>query len=349
MSIPTYSPGELVSMAWDRGEELAESTANKSRALLDQAMGQAGAAPSMTGATFAFNPQVTEPGVFIPQLAEGASMEMFETWWDGIINRLGQDYSQYIDRFFPNECDYFEKAQQWICNAIENGGTGIAPRVEEQIWERDRARILRDSDRAEQEITSNFAGRGYVLPPGAMVGGILRVRNESQSNIAQSSRERAIQQAQIEIENVRLAVSQAIELRMQVTSAARDYIATLAGTSGVSAQLIPSITDSQSRLISAASGFYQARIAVKDLELKATTANAGMQQTANEANQRAQMQAARNLVDAAIEGAKMLATQSAAALNALNTSTSTSASANNSVGYSYSNDTDSSAPTKTVT
>lgn len=96
------------------------------------------------------------------------------------------------------------------------------------------------------------------------------------------------------------------------------------------------MTDSQSRLISAASDYYRSRITTKELELKAVMPNAECQQQANSKNQDAQMQTIRNKVDAAIEAAKALRTQISALLNALHTSASISAGDSYSRGVSYS-------------
>lgn len=345
----TYTPAELVAMAWDRGEALSNSLSTQSVGFLNQALGVAGSAARMNPAALSFSAAVAEPDVIIPKLAEGASMELFDSWWNGITDQLTERFSWFISTYFPNECDYLGKAQGWICKALTSGGTGIAPRVEEQIWERDRSRILRDAARAEEEAMTSFAARGFPLPPGALAGMVQRIRNDAQDRVAQSSRERAIQAAQLEVENVRFAVQQAVGLYTSAVGAARDFISALASTSGVSAQLIPSVTDSQSRLISAASSYYQARIAVKELELKASTTGAEFNQQANTANQAAQMQVQRAMVDSALEAAKMLATQAAAALNAFHISVGTDARVATTVGYNYGGDVSTDVPPKTGT
>jgi phage-related baseplate assembly protein len=100
--------------------------------------------------------------------------------------------------------------------------------------------------------------------------------------------------------------------------------------------------------MSAASDYYRARISVEELRLKAAMPNGEWKQEANKENQDAQMQALRNRVDAAIEAAKAMATEVAAALNALHVSSSTSGSGGTSVNYSYRGEVSSSVSPKTT-
>jgi len=250
---------------------------------------------------FEFEVNVTEPPVQIPTLAEGASIEMFSSWWLQINDALVDNFTWFIDNYFPNECDYLGKAQSWICKTLAEGGTGMAPAVEEQIWQRDRARLLRDSKRATDELLATFASRGFPLPPGAAVAATLSINKDAQDKIAQASRDVAIKQAEIEIENVRFAVENAIKLYTGAIAAAGDFIKALAGTTGNMSQLIPSVTDSQAKLISAASEYYRARISVEELRLKAAMPVAEWGQRVNEKNVDNSMVLINKQVDADLE------------------------------------------------
>ena len=231
--------------------------------------------------TFVFNADVAEPDVFIPTHADGASLEMFDTQWDKITDKLAGMYADFIRRYFPNECDYLGHAQHWICDTLTKGGTGINPIVERQIWDRDRSRLLTEADRAEQEAMSTFAARGFPMPPGALHGAVRRIRAETRDKLAQASRDVAIKQAEMEVENVRFAVDKALSLYGVVMDAAKNFIAAMATGAGTSAQLLPSVTDSQSKLISAANEYYRSRISVEELRLKAATTAAELTHQAN--------------------------------------------------------------------
>ena len=323
---------QAVDRAWGNAIQVADAKSRFSDNLFDKAIGASGNAGKMTAARFTFSPNVIEPPVAIPELAEGATLEVFQSWWTRVNDALTDNFAWFINTYFPNECNYLGKAQQWICDTLTNGGTGMNPHVEDQIWQRDRARLLKDAQRAKGEALATFAARGFPLPPGAAAAALQQIAADTQDKIAQASRDVAIKQAEIEIENVRFAVEKAIGLYSAAISAAADFIKALAGTTGNMSQMIPSITDSQSKLIGAASEYYRARIAVEELRLKAAMPAAEWEQQARTKNLEAEMQALRSRVDAAIAAAQSLGTQASAALNGLHASASISGTGTGSVG-----------------
>ena len=333
---PLPSAHEVVGAAWAKAEQMTVRYDQIVNGNFEEAMRRAQGGASMLPAYLQFDAEVPVPDVEIPRLAEGASLEMFDNWWNGIIDKLAGLYAGYMDRYFPNDCEYLKHAQQWICNAITQGGTGLNPVVEGQIWERDRGRILREAGRAEQEAVSMFAARGFPLPPGALNGALTRIQADTRDKLAQASRDVAIKQAELEVENVRFAVQQAIGLYGTAIGAAKDYMMAMAGSASSPVQLLPSVTDSQSRLIAAASDYYRSRIAAKELQLKAAMPNAEYQQQANSKNLDARVQSIKNSVDAAVEAAKALSVQAAALLNSLHVSSSVSSSLSTSRGSSFS-------------
>lgn len=326
---------QLVNAAWRKAEQVAANAETKTASMFDKALGEAGTAKYMNPATMNFGVNVQEPDVLIPRIAEAASIENFQHWWTGAIDTLADQFANFIDQYFPNECGYLQAAQRWICNTIENGGTGINPIVEQQIWARDRSRLLADARSQEAELIDGFAARRYPIPPGAAVGAVIKLRAEAAGKIAQASRDVAIKQAELEVENVKFAVDKAIGLYSAAMGAAGDYIKSLVSSSGNMSQLLPSVTDSQSRLIGAAADYYRARIQVEDLRLKASMPNGEWRQQANVKNVDNEMQAMRNRVDAAIEAAKAMAQQASAALNAMHASASMSDSVGTSHSWSY--------------
>ena len=90
------------------------------------------------------------------------------------------------------------------------GGTAIPADVEAQLWQRDRSRLLMDAQRATEDTVDSWASRGFPLPPGAAVNARLTIQRDVQGKIAESSRERAIKNADIIIENIRIGLQQGI-------------------------------------------------------------------------------------------------------------------------------------------
>ena len=92
-----------------------------------------------------------------------------------------------------------------LINMLTSGGTSLPPAVEDQVWERERARILKEVTRANRQTVDSMAARGFPLPPGAMNMSLLMTEADAQEKISQSSREVAIKQIDVLIENIRTA------------------------------------------------------------------------------------------------------------------------------------------------
>ena len=341
---PAAVVADVFNIAWDKAQSLSSSTEQGFARAIEMGVD----APTMTPARIDYSSSVIEPTVNIPINAEGASVERFEEFSGMVIDKLAGLFGGFMTEFFPNECGYLQKAQQWICDALTNGGTGIKPHVENQIWQRDRARVLADVKRAGDELLAAFAARGFPLPPGAATHAMHLTQFDGQNKIAQASRDVAIKQVEIEIENVRFAVESAISLYGSAIAAASDYIKALSIGPTAAMQVVPSVTDSQSRLIGAASEYYRARIAVKELELRATLPNAEMDQAARAKRGDWQIALVHARVRAAMAAAQGLSSQAAAALNGLHASASIGGSSSTSVGYSYGGDVAGDVPPKTV-
>jgi hypothetical protein len=342
------TPAEVVSDVFNAAWDQASSKSATSSNFFSAALSEGTVASSMAAADLGFIPSVIEPLVDIPTTAAGATVEKFEEYTDLVIDKLSGLFAGYLSTYFPDERAVLGEAEAWLTQALTTGGTGLAPAIEDQIWQRDRARLLAEASRISDELVAAFAARGFPLPPGALLHQQYLVQRDTQDKIAQSSREAAIKAAEMELDNIRFAVQQAVDLYKAAMANAADYIKALSIGPQVGMQIVPSVTDSQSRLISAASEYYRARIGVEELKLKAKLPDAEWEQAARIKNGDWVMEMVKNRVSAAIEAARGLSTQAAAALNGLHASVSVGASASNSVGYSYSGDTSGEAPVKTA-
>lgn len=322
---------DIFNQAWAYGTQKAA----ESNDYLDQAVTATGEAPTITPATTGFTPAIIEPQVNIPAQAEGASIAKFNELASTVMTELSNKFAGYIATYFPDDSAYLTETEAWLYKTINEGGTGIPEKVQNQIWERSRSQILREADRAIDETISTWAARRFPMPPGAATHQVLMINQAAAEKIAESSRAQAIKNADIEIENIRFAVQQSILLYNSATQAAMDYIKSLSIGYTSSMQVVPSITDSQSKLIGAASEYYRARISVEDLKLRASLSNAEFAQQAELKNKDYRMEKARLRVDAATEAAKSLGVQAASALNSLHASAGLSQSQSASTSYSY--------------
>lgn len=93
-----------------------------------------------------------------------------------------------------------------------DGGTGLPAAIERALFERSRSRLDEEGTRAIQEVHDEFGTRGFSEPNGMLANRVARVRQDVQNRAADINRDLTIQVHNVEIENLRFAVSQGIAL-----------------------------------------------------------------------------------------------------------------------------------------
>jgi len=92
------------------------------------------------------------------------------------------------------------------------GGTGLPPAVEDALFSRVRERDSAETNRAVQDAVDTWASRGYSMPPGMLTKAASVIREQGRLKAAETNREVFVQAAQMEIENLRFAVTQGMAL-----------------------------------------------------------------------------------------------------------------------------------------
>lgn len=96
------------------------------------------------------------------------------------------------------------------------GGTGIAPAVEQAIWDRARTREVAAAQANLDEVTRNAEARGFALPTGAFHAQLREAQKTLWAKSAEFSRDVAIKQAELEQANAKHAIEQGIALETQL-------------------------------------------------------------------------------------------------------------------------------------
>lgn len=305
---------------------LAERKAGQSEAYGGQAVNSATGNPDVQAPTIDSVGSVREPGVSIPSRASGADMALFESTYDRVMTDFTDKYAEFLVRFFPQNLALMNAVESWLQSAI-SGGTGINSNVERQIWQRDRDRITNEFQATSDEAISAWAAKGFPLPPGAAVGALADITIKRAHAIAAISRDAAIKAWDTEIENVRFAITSAIDLRSKAIAAAGDFIRALAVAPQLAAQMSTQAADAQARLISAAASFYNARISAEELVLRHDIAQADLDFKAADSSARNRVEYVQAKVQAATAVTQSLGQQAAAALNAVSATAQISESA----------------------
>jgi hypothetical protein len=312
---------QIVNAAWANGQQLTIDAANR----VDSAIALAGPAPLVNTPALdtSYVPPVS-PGL-VPSDPSDAKAIYDDTNAE-ISQKLEDGFASFQATYFPDIQPAADAALDWLLKSLTTGGTGIGAGTEAQIWERDRARILGESGRAEAEAFSTFANRGFPLPPGALNAGLLQIRKTAADQLAAQSRDIAIKTADTEIENARLAVQQATSLRLSALAAAGDYIKTLVLGPQTAMQLATGLVGLRNDFNRSLVSLYQAQTAAIEPRVRLAIADADLKMRGEEANQRSQLTVIEAKVRAALEAAQQMATQAAGLLNGIHAGVSISGS-----------------------
>ena len=172
------------------------------------------------------NTQITAtPPTFTGSLDDPTSTTLsnYDANAGALVDKLATTFSDFLNTWFPRTNACLTAAEQWLCDTIQNGGTGIPADVENQIWERSRARELVEASRLEAEAAEDFARRGFSMPPGALADRVDRIRQDTANKISTHGRDVAIKQAEIAIDTIKFAVSEALKYRLAAIQAALEY------------------------------------------------------------------------------------------------------------------------------
>src|SRR5690554_4050149 len=132
----------LVEQIIDRALSVGMDKSNQADALASTAIAYAsGSSWIDPHPTVNFTPADVEPPVNIPFNASGIDTSLYSSTYTQIVNDLADKFARFFDEYFPAKCDFVAKAQDWLCEVLDEGGTGVNPVVEEQLWQRDRARV----------------------------------------------------------------------------------------------------------------------------------------------------------------------------------------------------------------
>lgn len=198
----------------------------------------------------------------------------YESQRDRLIALLSDKLADFFTTYYPLAADAFDEATNWLVNTITVGGTGISPAVEDQIWQRGRDRIIADGARVESQTLNEFAARGLALPSGAMASRLQEVRFEQLTKTQELSRDVAIKQADLEVENLKFAVDLAVKSRMQAMGVAVDYIRALMSGADTASRVALLNADAKARLVSATADLYRARLSRDEIAMRIPLANA---------------------------------------------------------------------------
>ena len=316
----TYS-ANIINATWDLANAKYDTYEQKIAAITDAATGWLStlAAPHITAGTVS-DPTVVEPQVDIPSTQSASDiMNMFDTKYLELVAMLVDKFTAFQTTYFPDDSAVYTAAENWLQAAITNDH-GLPPAVAAQILTDDKDRIVADAARAADTVLAQFASRRFPLPPGAATAATIEIQQKAQDEIAASSRKLMM----TSVEQLRWVVEKTLSLRQLAMDSAIKYITALASGPEMASRLVGVGYDAQSKLISAASQFYNSRVAAAELTSKVGQFNVSTALTAAEKNQAADLTLIEDRLKALLSETQALAQMTTAMLNNLHSSSGTS-------------------------
>lgn len=274
---------QIINATW------AEAQANKAEftAKLTAAMNDfldVTAAPHITAGSVSI-PTIAEPAVDIPATqSAGDILVEFNTQRQAIIAELVQKFVDFRTTYFPDESNAYVAAENWLQAAIADP-SGLPATVVAQILGDDQARILSEKTRAQDAVVAQFAGRRFPLPPDVAASQVMQIEQKAQDALAESSRKVAL----LSVEMQKFNVEKLLGLRGMAMDAATKYLAALASGQDVASKVVGIGYDAQSKLISSASAFYNARTQAAETMSKVAQYNNSIQLEAAAKNQQSDL------------------------------------------------------------
>lgn len=198
---------------------------------------------------------VDEPAVDLPSSVNVDDvLSKFDAKQLEIIDLLKTEFDAFKLKFFSNDGP-FDGAATWLDDSISNV-SGLPDALAEQIMADAKSAIYADAVVQADAVLATFAARRFPLPPGAAASAVLQIGQKSQEAVADSARKLML----AAIDNAKFSVSKALELRKLAMDSTAEYVRSIVAGNTSTTQMLNTGYDAQSKLISAAASFYNARI-----------------------------------------------------------------------------------------
>ena len=320
---------DLINATWNLGVESSNALAERINDVGDM-LETPDLVPAITAGSVT-TPTITEPAVDIPSTQSATDiMSLFDTKYMELIGELVARFTSFRTDFFPDEASTYTAAETWLSDALADP-SGLPAAVAAQIVTDDKDRIVADAARATDAVIAQFAARRFPLPPGAAAAATIQIQQKAQDEIATSSRKVVI----ASIEQLRFVIQQTMGLRQMAMSTAIEYIKALASGPDTASRLVGIGYDAQSKLISAASQFYNSRIAAAEAVSKVGQYNVGAALQAAEKNQTKDLTLIEDRVKVLLTECQAIAQMATSLFNNLHASTSVTSSSSVSETTSY--------------
>lgn len=96
--------------------------------------------------------------------------------------------------------DLLNQARALLLSDLANGGYGLDPRDEQALWERSKDREQQNVNAAILETTRAIASRGFPMPSGALLAGVMKVQQAARGSLSSINRDISLKRADLYVQ-----------------------------------------------------------------------------------------------------------------------------------------------------
>lgn len=309
---PALQTTQIINAKWAMAQEWYSNASGFSRDMV----ATVGTAPHYTAPALNQNFMPAEVPRNLSFDDPGTAMAYFDAKNSELSALIDKAFKEMLGIAFP-DMSLMASALAWCNRAITQGGTGINTAVEAALWERGRARVVREAERDLASVQERYARSGWPLPPGAMLHEAALIRQSSRDKLAEASRDIAIKSFETEVENVRFAVKTVVDQFSQAINAVGEYVKTVMLGPQVASQLASNVTNLKNDAARTLVSLYQAQNSALEPFIRLSITDAELKSRAEESNLKSQLETAQLRAQAALAQVKMVGDAAAASLNGI--------------------------------
>jgi hypothetical protein len=119
----------------------------------------------------------------------------------------------------PNPEEVYAVISSYLISALGDGITGLDPAVEQEIFDRARARLLTEHDKQQRQLEEYFSVNGFPMPTGAMAGRLQELSSTQSLEIADLNGKVMVEQAELAQKNTQFVIT----VMKDIDSVLRDF------------------------------------------------------------------------------------------------------------------------------
>lgn len=190
---------------------------------------------------------------------------------DSTIIYLNEQSDKFMQQYFPAiSGDMRTIPDDMLCEIISGVRPfGLPNTVFELVWHNARDRAYRTTASEGKQIAAEFSGRGWQIPPGAMVDAITQSEQRASDALLELNVQQAIKDEEVKLQMLQFALQLAADYKRGIMASLADFYRAWITVPDKDIERARIKAQAMSALYSALSTYYNVEINFEELRLRA--------------------------------------------------------------------------------